>query len=138
MALDRTVQAGTLLPPVAYAPADRLNMIRMALFLHDANPVHLDRVYARERGFPDVIQQGNLNLAFLVRMVKEWAGSAGKLERMTLRLKANVHPGDVLTNSGEVLRRYQEGGAEFIECAVSQQSSRGVETIAGTATIRLL
>lgn len=138
MGLDHNVQEGMEIPPVTYGHCDRLNMIRMALFLHDANPVHLDRGYATEHGLPDVIQQGNLNTAFLLRAVKEWVGSAGKMERMVLRLKANVHPGDILTNSGRVLRRYRDGDGEFVECAVSQQSSRGWETLSGAVTIRLV
>ena len=137
MGLDSRVQEGTELPPVAYAPCDRQNMIRMAIFLRDTNPLHLDRVYAMEKGFPDVVQQGNLNVAFLVRLITDWVGTAGHLEKMAVRLTANVFPGDVLTNGGRVIRRYRVGDAAYIDCDLRQQNSRGLQTLSATATVRL-
>ena len=53
------------LPSVDLGPMDRYDYIPIALILRDTNPLHLDRVYAQERGLPDVVQQGPLNQAYL-------------------------------------------------------------------------
>ena len=48
------------LPAIELGPMDRFDYIPIALILRDTNPLHLDRVYAQERGLPDVVQQGPL------------------------------------------------------------------------------
>ena len=55
------------LPTIELGPMDRFDYIPIALILRDTNPLHLDRVYAQERGLPDVVQQGPLNQAYLYR-----------------------------------------------------------------------
>ena len=44
------------LPSVELGPMERYDYIPIALILRDTNPLHLDRVYAQERGLPDVVQ----------------------------------------------------------------------------------
>ena len=55
------------LPTIELGPMDRFDYIPIALILRDTNPLHLDRVYAQERGLHDVVQQGPLNQAYLYR-----------------------------------------------------------------------
>ena len=59
------LEVGMLLPTVELGPMDRFDYIPIALILRDTNPLHLDRVYAQERGLHDVVQQGPLNQAYL-------------------------------------------------------------------------
>jgi len=49
----RAMRAGEELGPVRSPTSNRIDMVRMALLLHDPNPLHLDRVYAQERGFAE-------------------------------------------------------------------------------------
>ena len=55
------------LPTIELGKMDRFDYIPIALILRDTNPLHLDRVYAQERGLPDVVQQGPLSQAYLYR-----------------------------------------------------------------------
>ena len=66
------LEVGMLLPTVELGPMDRFDYIPVALILRDTNPLHLDRVYAQERGLPDVVQQGPLNQAYLYRYFTSW------------------------------------------------------------------
>jgi acyl dehydratase len=38
---------------------DRFDYIPIALILRDTNPLHLDRVYAQERGLPTPFSKGH-------------------------------------------------------------------------------
>ena len=67
---DLTV--GMALPTAKFGPMDRFDYIPIALILRDTNPLHLDRVYAQERGLPDTVQQGPLNQAYLYQFFTDW------------------------------------------------------------------
>ena len=130
------VQKGYELPSLTIGPIDRLNLIRMALFLHDANPAHLDRVYAQESGLKDVIQQGPLNVAYLIQMLMEWAGPEARLIDVSMRFRANAHPGETLESRGKVLDRYQDGPHDCVQVEVTQSSSSGAVTLMGKALLQ--
>ena len=78
--------AGLPLPQATYGPMDRLAHIPVAIILRDTNPLHLDRVYAQERGLPDVVQQGPLNETFLYRFLTDWLHRPWDLRKTRLRL----------------------------------------------------
>ena len=84
------LEVGMLLPTVELGPMDRFDYIPIALILRDTNPLHLDRVYAQERGLPDV-QQGPLNQAYLYRYFTSWLHDPG-LVATKMRFAANVFP----------------------------------------------
>ena len=86
------VHEGMQLPQAQYGPMDRLAYIPVAIILRDTNPLHLDRVYARERGLPDVVQQGPLNESFLYRFLTDWLHRPWDIRKTKLRFAANVFP----------------------------------------------
>ena len=71
---------------------DRFDYIPIALILRDTNPLHLDRVYAQERGLHDVVQQGPLNQAYLYRYFTAWLHDPWDLVATKMRFAANVFP----------------------------------------------
>lgn len=130
------VQESFELPGLTVGPIDRLSLVRMALFLHDANPAHLDRGYAKESGLKDVIQQGPLNVAYLIQMLVEWAGPDARLVDTSIRFRANAHPGETLESRGKVLKRYQEGPYDYVQVEVTQSSSSGSGTLVGKVLLQ--
>jgi acyl dehydratase len=98
------------LPSVELGPMDRYDYIPIALILRDTNPLHLDRVYAQERGLPDVVQQGPLNQAYLYRYFTSLLHDPWDLVATKMRFAANVFPEDTLTCGGEVLALAPEEG----------------------------
>lgn len=133
MSPARDIVVGSKIGPYVAPPSDRLKYIQMAILLKDPNPIHLDRVYARERGYPDVIQQGPLNAAHVYRTMAQWLPHPWALQRLHLRFVSSVFPGDVLTTSGRVTA-VQEGVIEF---SVQQVNQRGETTITGWGTARV-
>ena len=128
---------GMEIPPVTYGPMDRNAYIVVAIILRDPNPVHLDRVYARERGLPDVVQQGPLNEAYLYRFLTDWLDRPWDLRRVKVRFVSNVFPKDLLVCGGRVIRTYRKDGEPLVDCQVWQETQRGEKTLMGEATFTL-
>jgi acyl dehydratase len=96
------LRVGTALPTVELGPMNRFDYIPIALILRDTNPLHLDRVYAQERGLPDTVQQGPLNQAYLYRYFTSLLHAPWDLLSTKIRFAANVFPGDYLFCGGEI------------------------------------
>lgn len=125
------------LPQATYGPMDRLSYIPVAIILRDNNPLHLDRVYAQERGLPDVVQQGPLNETFLYRFLTDWLHHPWDLRKTKLRFAANVFPGDDLTCGGVVKRTYHANDEPRVDCEIWQQNQKGEKILTGEATFTL-
>ena len=132
------LRVGMALPTVELGPMDRFDYIPIALILRDTNPLHLDRVYAQERGLPDVVQQGPLNQAYLYRYFTSWLHDPWDLVATTVRFAANVFPDDVLECGGEILELVGESrGGGVINCAVWQRNQAGETILSGQASARM-
>ncbi len=132
------LEVGMLLPTVKLGPMDRFDYIPIALILRDTNPLHLDRVYAQERGLPDVVQQGPLNQAYLYRYFTSWLHDPWDLVATKMRFAANVFPDDVLQCGGEILDLVAEpGGGGVASCAVWQRNQNGQTILKGEAEGRM-
>ena len=132
------LEVGMALPTVELGPMDRFDYIPIALILRDTNPLHLDRVYAQERGLPDVVQQGPLNQAYLYRYFTSWLHDPWDLVATKMRFAANVFPDDILTCGGEVLAvAPTEAGGGIVTCAVWQRNQKGETILKGEAKARV-
>ena len=126
------------LPSVELEPMDRSDYIPIALILRDTNPLHLDRVYAQERGLPDVVQQGPLNQAYLYRYFTSLLHDPWDLVATKMRFAANVFPDDILTCGGDVLAVAPlETGGGIVTCAVWQRNKKGETILKGEAKARI-
>ena len=125
------------LPTIELGPMDRFDYIPIALILRDTNPLHLDRVYAQERGLPDVVQQGPLNQAYLYRYFTSLLHDPWDLVATKMRFAANVFPDDILTCGGEVLAVAPLAtGGGIVTCAVWQRNQKGEIILKGEAKAR--
>jgi len=126
------------LPSVELGPMDRYDYIPIALILRDTNPLHLDRVYAHERGLPDLVQQGPLNQAYLYRYFTSLLHDPWDLVATKMRFAANVFPEDMLSCGGEVLALAPlEAGGGIVTCAVWQRNQNGDTILKGEAKARI-
>lgn len=125
------MNVGGRIPDLVAPPSDRRLYVRMAEILEDPNPLHLDPGYAKERGLPDVVQQGPFNAAFLYRQVAEWLPHPWSLRRLKLRFLGNVFPDDVLTCRGTVTKKEQTESGVRIEFEVLEENQRGETVIQG-------
>ena len=47
------------------------------------DPIHYDRLFAREAGFPDAVVNGSLRIAWMSQVLADFAGSQGRLVHLS-------------------------------------------------------
>lgn len=107
-------------------------MKTMALLLRDSNPIHFDGDTVRKLEMGDrVVNQGPINLAFVMRMLGDWAGGLEHLRRIRVRYLGNVFAGDAVVAGGTVTAVDEHGA----ECAVWLEVVGRGRVLEGTATV---
>lgn len=74
----------------------REHLVRYAGASGDFNPIHYDDEKAREFGLPGVIAHGMFNMGIVAREVVKLLPSSGRLEKLGVRFRAMVQPGQKL------------------------------------------
>jgi acyl dehydratase len=129
------VRPGLELEPLVVEAVDTEKMKTMAAILHDPNPIHYDVDVVRALGMGDApVNQGPINLAFLMEMVSRFAGGPQNLRGIRLRFLGNVFGGERVECTGTVTAVDSAGGTAELEVAAT---SDGRPVLGGTATITL-
>jgi acyl dehydratase len=128
-------EPGTELEPKQY-PATRLDLVRYAGASGDFNPIHHDEEFSRLAGNPTVFGHGMLTAGIVARCITDFVG-VENLRRYKVRFATRVWPGDTITCSGRVLRKYDEGGEHRIDGEVVATNQKGEIAVSGTFTAAL-
>src|SRR5438132_1314193 len=70
------------------------------------NPIHIDIDVARRSGMPDVFAQGMLGMAWVGRLLTNWAPQA-QLRRFDVRFQGITHLGNAVRCSGRVVEKLE-------------------------------
>ena len=120
-------------PARDFGPVSTEAMKTMAAILQDPNPIHWDVEVVKALGMGDrVVNQGPINMAFLVNTITSWTGDPGALRSLTIRYQANVHAGDTVRCEASVNDR-TTGSAEL----TLLESVDGTPVISGSASVAL-
>ena len=96
------VHEGDALPPLSY-DVTATTVVLGALAARDWRPMHHDHDFAVNRnGTRDIFMNTPNQAAWFERYLTDWTGPAGRLGRMTFRMKGSVFPGDTMVLSGTV------------------------------------
>ena len=95
-----------------------------------------DDAYARSLGMDGIIAPGNMGLAYLSRMINDWAQGA-VLRKLEVRFRGFVKPDDRLICKGLVVEKHARGSENSIECDVFIENENGNRPVAGSATVVL-
>ncbi len=131
-----TVQVGDELPPLQLPPVDRTTLALFAGASGDHNPIHIDIDFARRAGMPDVFAQGMLGMAWLGRLLTQWAPQS-KLRRFDVRFQGVTHLGHAVRCTGRVVEKLERGGERCVRVEVSSTNQHGQVRIAGEALVAL-
>lgn len=133
----RAVHVGTVLPPLEVeVRAERMKTT--AALLADPNPIHFDVRAVRALGLGDrPINQGPLNMGYVMNMLAAFSGSHERLRRFRVRFLANVLAGDRLRATGVVTGLRAAGGERLADCDVELTVVGGSTVLRGTATVAL-
>jgi acyl dehydratase len=131
-----TPQIGDLIPSWTVEHVDAARMKTMAAILRDPYPVHWDREANETLGLGGrVINQGPLNLSYLVNMLLEWAGPTC-IRRLTVSFGRPVLDGDRVVACGRVRSLSDYNGESQADCEVWLERN-GEHVVDGTAVVAL-
>jgi acyl dehydratase len=96
-------EVGQALPALVIEAVDAEKMKIMAALLRDPNPIHYDSAQVKALGLGDrVINQGPINMSYLLSMVTQWSGGVPTLRSAAVRFLGNVFAGDRVECTGTV------------------------------------
>ena len=130
------IQVGQKLPTLQLPPVDRTTLALFAGASGDHNPIHIDTDFARRAGMPDVFAQGMLGMAWLGRLVTQWAPQA-RLRRYDARFAGITHLGNAISCSGEVVELMDFEGEACARVALTSANQYGQSKIVGEAIVAL-
>jgi len=128
------VSVGEGLPPLE-VDVTATSIVAGAIATRDFNPVHHDVEPARAQGAANIFMNILTSNGLVERYVATWAGPDALLRAVKIRLGEPNYPGDVMTMTGEVIGRAEDGGG-WIEVRVRGQNQRGVH-VSGTVRLDL-
>lgn len=130
------IAIGEQLPALTLEPVKRTTLALFGCASGDLNPVHLDLDVARRLGLPDVFAQGMLGMAWLGRMLTNWAPQS-RLRRIDVRFQGITHLGNAITCRGEVVEIRDLAGERCARVELSSSNQFGQLKIVGEALVSL-
>jgi acyl dehydratase len=128
------VKVGDTLKPIVLPPISRHQLALYCGGSGDHNPIHVDLDFAKKFGFKDVFAHGMLSMGFLGRLVTSYA-PRDRIRKLGTRFTSITWPGDVITLSGKVTGKREEGGEKLIDLEVKCTNQNGQDTLQGHATV---
>ena len=128
------VQVGDALPTLELPPISRTTLALFAGASGDHNPIHIDTDFARKAGMPDVFAHGMLGMAWLGRLLTNWAPQS-RLRRFDVRFQGITHLANAISCSGRVVEKRDADRSVRVEVQSSNQ--HGQTKITGDAWISL-
>jgi acyl dehydratase len=131
-----TIDVGTSIPPWEMPSVDPQRMKTMAAILRDPYPIHWDTSVGEALGLGNrVVNQGPLNLSYIVNMLIAWQGPTC-VRRLRVGFGTPVLDHDAVTAVGEVTDIETVDGEQRATCGVRLERN-GVAVVTGTAVVAL-
>jgi len=131
------VQEGDEVPAWSLEDVKRTHFVKYAGASGDFNPMHHDDTVAQAVGYPSVFGHGMFSAGVLSGYVTRWIGGVGNLRAYSTRFKTQLWPGDTITCTATVTRKYKEGDENRIDADLVVTNQDGKELIQGKATAAL-
>lgn len=122
--------------PVHEVLVDAQPMKTMAALLGDPNPIHWDRRSLAALGLGDrPVNQGPLNMGYLMTMLARWAGGRDRILEFRVRFLGNVLAGDLVRTEGTVTGLRATEAGRVADCEIALTIAGGVAVLSGTARV---
>ncbi|MFK0090728.1 MaoC family dehydratase [Pseudomonas sp. NPDC090755] len=132
----QNVKVGDVLPALSLPVVDRTTLALFGCASGDLNPIHIDVDFARKAGMPDVFAHGMLGMAWLGRLLTQWAPQR-QLRHFGVRFQGITHLGNVVTCQGRVVEIADVDGERCVRVEVATTNQYGQVKIAGDALIAI-
>jgi acyl dehydratase len=130
------VNVGDALPPLALPPVSRVMLALYAGASGDHNPIHIDIDFARAAGMPDVFAHGMLSMAWLGRLLTNWAPQRD-LREFSVRFSAMTHVGERMVATGRIVEKLERDGERVVRIALETANEAGEIKLSGEALVAL-
>ena len=130
------LQVGDALPPLALPPLSRTTLALYAGASNDHNPIHIDLDFARKAGMPDVFAHGMLSMAWLGRLLTQWADQR-QLRSFGVRFVDITHLANEITCSGRIVEKFEAEGERRVKVQLQTADQHGATKIVGEAVVAL-
>jgi len=130
------LKVGDKMPDLKLPPISRHQLALYCGGSGDHNPIHVDIDFAKKFGFKDVFAHGMLSMAFLGRHLTNWVPQS-QVRKLGTRFTSITWVGDVITVSGKVTGKREEGGQKLVDLEVRCTNQNGQDTLQGNATVAL-
>jgi acyl dehydratase len=130
---DDLVEGATGPPPLVVGPLTVTDSVRYQGASGDMQPIHHDAEFAAQAGYDAPLTVGMFQAGLLTTWATDWLGPE-HVRRSRVRWKAQVWPGDVLSCSGSVARRYEDGGERKVDLELVCAKQDGSVAVQGWMT----
>lgn len=131
-----SIEVGAELPSLELPPVTRTTLALFAGASGDHNPIHIDIDFAKKAGMPDVFAQGMLPMAYLGRLLSNWAPQQA-IRSFGVRFGAMTQLSDRLTCSGKVVEKREQGGERMARLEIRVADQKGEVKLQGEALVAL-
>jgi acyl dehydratase len=129
------VEIGSEVPPFA-REAGFQTWNRYAAVNYEFVPIHMDDEAGRAAGYDGAFGMGNLQLAWLHCMLRDWIEpEGGRIVRVECSFRSPSLKGRTVTARGVVTGVRDEGDEQVVDLEVWTEDDEGARLAPGTATI---
>jgi acyl dehydratase len=129
-----SIAIGQALPPLKLPPVTRTTLALYAGASGDHNPIHIDIDFARKARMPDVFAHGMLSMAWLGRLLTNWAPQQ-QLRQFNVRFTGITYVGNVITCTGKVVEKLERNGEKLVKVEIQTANQHGDVKLLGDALI---
>lgn len=129
------VEEGQQLPTVTMDITPTI-IVAGAIASSDFTPVHHDSNFAKSIGMQDIFMNNATICGLSGRYLTDWSGPEGELKEISFRIGASCFPGDTMTMTGNVVKKYTEGNEHLVDIAY-EFNVPGGRNCGGTGTLAL-
>ncbi len=90
-------------------------IIAGAIASRDFTPVHHDRDFAQKAGLKDIFMNNATICGLSGRYLTDWTGPEGELKEISFRIGTPCFPGDTMTMTGKVVKKYTDGDQHLVD-----------------------
>jgi acyl dehydratase len=125
--------------PTFVRTVDFANWNRYAAVNDEFVPIHMDDVAGQAAGYPGAFGMGNLQVAYLHLMLRQWMGiDRGRIVAVSCQLRGPTLKGETVTANGRITAiRPGDDGEVLVELDVWTHGAEGQSIAPGTAVVAL-
>jgi acyl dehydratase len=101
-------------------------------------PIHMDDDAGKRAGNAGAFGMGNLQVAYLHALLRQWIGDEGRIVSVACQMRAPSLRGLLTSAHGRVTAVRQEGDETLVDLEVWTETAEGTVLAPGTATVALL